>query len=63
MILNPYGYFILFDAVDNPNLTAATLSASNAFTTFRNSDKLYYLSPPTFKTDLIKYPYATRGIM
>ena len=53
MILNPYGYFILFDAVDNPNLTAATLSAPNTFTNFRNSDKLYYLSPPTFKTELI----------
>lgn len=54
MILNPYGYFILFDAVDNPNLTAATLSSSNTFKNFHDSNKLYYLSPPTFKTDLIK---------
>lgn len=53
MLLNPYGYFILFDGAANPNLTAAELSKSNTFKDYRHSNKLYYLSPPTFKTELI----------
>lgn len=45
MVLNPYGYFILYDGVANPSYTAQYLSQANTFDTLRNKGKAYYLSP------------------
>lgn len=56
LLLNPYGYFILFDGAANPTFTASNLSTANRFHELRHSNKIYYLSPPTFKTNLIKQP-------
>lgn len=63
MVLNPYGYFILYDGVTNPSFTASSLSQTTAFNDLRDTGKAYYLSPPVFRTEKITNPTATRAVI
>lgn len=63
MVLNPYGYFILYDGAANPSFTAQYLSQPNTFNELRDKGKAYYLSPKVFRTEKITNPLATRAII